>query len=78
MTTAPLLTERQVYLLDAAASFVGIARDQLATDRRSTFRADCYLDAIARARSTGAFDADPGRLPDVFDDLLAMPEGWRQ
>ncbi len=73
MTPAPL-TERQIDLLDAAAAFVGLARDQLAMDRRSTFRADCYLDAIARARSVGAFDPDPGRAPDVFCGLDEMSD----
>jgi hypothetical protein len=45
-------------------------------DRRSTFRADCYLDAIARARSTGIFHDDPGRAPDVFDTLDDMWGGF--
>ncbi len=73
MTPAPL-TDRQVDMLDAAASFVGLARDQLAMDRRSTFRADCYLDAIARARATGIFHDDPGRTPDVFCGLDDMSD----
>ncbi len=66
--TAPL-TESQIGKLDAAAALIRTARAQLMRDRRSTGRADAYLDAIATARRTGIHPEPAIGFAEMFDDL---------